>query len=84
MNLDFLQSDVRKQSDSVCRPSTVSISTIFKSGLLEINLIKSVYFLLINISRSFLVLLWLDFFLFLYLTILGKSRGPNLKILSLI
>ena len=35
---------------------------------------KSVYFLLINISRSFLDLLFLEFFLFLYLTILGKSK----------
>ena len=84
INLDFLQSNVRKQSGSDCKPLTVSISTIFKSGFLEINLVKSIYFILINISRYFLVLLLFEFFIFLYLTILGKSNGPNSKIPSLI
>lgn len=66
------------------RAIKVMLDNLKENGYLEINSMKSVYFLLTNISRSFLVLLLFEFFLFLYLTILGKSKGPNSKIPSLI
>lgn len=66
------------------RAIKVMLDNLKENGYLEINSMKSVYFLLTNISRSFLVLLLFEFFLFLYLTILGKSKDPNSKIPSLI
>ena len=47
INFDFLYKRVRIQSDSLCNPTIVSISTMFKSGFEFVYFIKSSYFRLI-------------------------------------